>query len=132
MTWILDQERTMLRDSAQTFLGERAPVAHLRKLRDADDERGYSPDLWREFAAHLHWHLDLGEDCFDQMQVGTRTACRIQIDDVQSAVAQTYPTLRNGNRIRPIHAHGVGTSTLQLNDITLLQVDRGINNHARA
>src|SRR5918993_879272 len=51
MTWILDQERAMLQGSAQTFLGERAPVAHLRKLRDASDDRGYSPELWREFAA---------------------------------------------------------------------------------
>jgi acyl-CoA dehydrogenase len=50
MTWILDEQRRMLRDSAQSFLAERAPVAHLRKLRDADDPRGHSPELWRGFA----------------------------------------------------------------------------------
>ena len=42
MTWILDEQRRMLRDSAQSFLSERAPVAHLRKLRDANDAAGYS------------------------------------------------------------------------------------------
>ena len=49
MTWILDEQQRMLRDSAQAFLRERAPVAHLRKLRDANDGHGYSPALWRGF-----------------------------------------------------------------------------------
>jgi len=49
MTWVLDEERRMLRDSAQTFLAERAPVSHLRALRDAADAVGYSPALWRAF-----------------------------------------------------------------------------------
>ena len=50
MTWILDEERRMLRDSAQSFLGDRAPVAHLRQLRDSADPKGYSPALWSAFA----------------------------------------------------------------------------------
>lgn len=50
MTWILDEQRRMLRDSAQSFLTERAPVSHLRKLRDSADAKGYSPALWTEFA----------------------------------------------------------------------------------
>ncbi len=49
MTWILNEERRMLRDSAQSFLAERAPVAHLRQLRDSADPIGYSPDLWKQF-----------------------------------------------------------------------------------
>ena len=49
MTWVLDEERRMLRDSAQTFLAERAPVSHLRALRDANDAAGYSAALWRDF-----------------------------------------------------------------------------------
>ena len=39
----------MLRDSAQNFLGERAPVSHLRALRDARDAHGHSAALWRAF-----------------------------------------------------------------------------------
>ena len=49
MTWVLDESRRMLRDSAQTFLAERAPVSHLRALRDAGDATGFSPALWRDF-----------------------------------------------------------------------------------
>ncbi len=49
MTWVLDEQRRMLRDSAQSFLSERAPVAHLRKLRDANDPTGHSAQLWRGF-----------------------------------------------------------------------------------
>jgi alkylation response protein AidB-like acyl-CoA dehydrogenase len=49
MTWVLDEQRRMLRDSAQAFLAERAPVSHLRALRDAADTMGYSPALWRAF-----------------------------------------------------------------------------------
>jgi alkylation response protein AidB-like acyl-CoA dehydrogenase len=49
VTWILDEQRRMLRDSAQNFLSERAPVSHLRALRDANDAHGHSPVLWRAF-----------------------------------------------------------------------------------
>jgi len=49
MTWVLDEQRRMLRDSAQSFLSERAPVAHLRALRDAHDAAGYSAALWHGF-----------------------------------------------------------------------------------
>jgi acyl-CoA dehydrogenase len=50
MTWVLDETKNMLRDSAQAFLRERAPVAQLRALRDSADARGYSPALWQAFA----------------------------------------------------------------------------------
>ena len=50
MTWILQDERRMLRDSAHAFLAERAPISHLRKLRDSADAQGYAPALWTEFA----------------------------------------------------------------------------------
>jgi len=49
MTWTLNEERRMLRDSAQSFLADRAPVAHLRRLRDGADATGYSPQLWAAF-----------------------------------------------------------------------------------
>src|SRR4051812_47688744 len=40
----------MLRDSARGFIGDKAPVGHLRQLRDAKDATGFSRDLWRSFA----------------------------------------------------------------------------------
>lgn len=50
MPLYLDDEQTMLRDTARDFIGEAAPVAHLRALRDADDATGFSRDLWKRFA----------------------------------------------------------------------------------
>jgi acyl-CoA dehydrogenase len=50
MTWILDEQRQMLADSARDFFAGRAPVSQLRALRDGNDARGYSPGLWRAFA----------------------------------------------------------------------------------
>ena len=50
MALVLNEEQTMLRDSAQSFLSENAGVAQLRRLRDERDARGYAVDLWRGFA----------------------------------------------------------------------------------
>jgi alkylation response protein AidB-like acyl-CoA dehydrogenase len=50
MPLLLTDEQAMLRDSVRGFLGEKAPVAHLRALRDGRDEIGFSRTLWREFA----------------------------------------------------------------------------------
>jgi acyl-CoA dehydrogenase len=49
MVWILDEQRRMLRDSAQNFLTERAPVSALRALRDRRDAQGHDATLWRAF-----------------------------------------------------------------------------------
>ena len=48
--WNLDEQRSMLRDSARSYLGEQQPIAVLRKLRDTHDELGYSPEGWKAFA----------------------------------------------------------------------------------
>jgi alkylation response protein AidB-like acyl-CoA dehydrogenase len=50
MALILNEEQTMLRDSARSFLAENAPVAQLRALRDGRDADGYSRPLWQAFA----------------------------------------------------------------------------------
>ncbi len=50
MPLVLTEEQEMLRDSARGFLDEKAPVAALRKLRDSNDETGFSRDLWKEMA----------------------------------------------------------------------------------
>jgi alkylation response protein AidB-like acyl-CoA dehydrogenase len=43
-------DQTMLKDSVAPFIAEAAPVAHLRTLRDGNDEVGFSRDLWKQFA----------------------------------------------------------------------------------
>lgn len=50
MALILNEEQSQLRDSAQSFLSDKAPVAHLRKLRDDRDPAGFSRELWKGFA----------------------------------------------------------------------------------
>jgi alkylation response protein AidB-like acyl-CoA dehydrogenase len=45
------EEQESIRQAARGFVRERAPVAHLRSLRDARDPLGYSPDLWRDLAS---------------------------------------------------------------------------------
>jgi alkylation response protein AidB-like acyl-CoA dehydrogenase len=50
MALVLNEEQSMLRDSARGLISDKAPVAHLRQLRDAKDEIGYSRDLWKAFA----------------------------------------------------------------------------------
>jgi len=50
MPLILTEEQEMLKESAQRFLEETAPVSALRKLRDERSEDGFSRALWKEMA----------------------------------------------------------------------------------
>lgn len=44
-----NDDRAMLKDSVAPFMAERAPVSHLRSLRDNADSSGFSRDLWAQF-----------------------------------------------------------------------------------
>jgi alkylation response protein AidB-like acyl-CoA dehydrogenase len=50
MPLVLTEEQSMLRDSARGLISDKAPVAHLRALRDSKDATGFSRDLWKVFA----------------------------------------------------------------------------------
>ena len=50
MALVLTEEQSMLRDSARGLISDKAPVSHLRQLRDAKDETGFSRELWKNFA----------------------------------------------------------------------------------
>jgi len=50
MPLVLNEEQSMLRDSARGLISDKAPVSHLRQLRDSKDATGFSRDLWRSFA----------------------------------------------------------------------------------
>ncbi|MGJ4959002.1 acyl-CoA dehydrogenase family protein [Bradyrhizobium sp. HKCCYLRH2015] len=50
MPLLLTEEQSMLRDSARGLINDKAPVSHLRKLRDVRDETGFSRELWATFA----------------------------------------------------------------------------------
>ncbi|MBX9797634.1 acyl-CoA dehydrogenase [Sphingomonas sp.] len=62
MPLYLTEEQTMLRDTARDFVGEQAPVSHLRALRDANDADGFSRDLWKQFAEMGFTGILIGED----------------------------------------------------------------------
>jgi alkylation response protein AidB-like acyl-CoA dehydrogenase len=50
MPLVINEEQSLLRDSARGFLAKNAPVSHLRKLRDSRDKTGFSSTLWKQFA----------------------------------------------------------------------------------
>ena len=50
MPLVLTEEQSMLRDSARGLISDKAPVAHLRSLRDSKDATGFSRDLGKAFA----------------------------------------------------------------------------------
>ena len=50
MPLYLNEDQTMLRDTARDFVADAAPVSHMRKLRDDKDATGFSRDLWKQFA----------------------------------------------------------------------------------
>jgi alkylation response protein AidB-like acyl-CoA dehydrogenase len=62
MPLYLNDEQTMLRDTARDFVAEHAPVSHMRKLRDANDAAGFSRDLWKSFAEMGFTGILIGED----------------------------------------------------------------------
>ena len=61
MALIYNEEQLMLKDAARTFLRERAPISHLRALRDAGDETGFSRDLWAEMC-EMGWSAILVDE----------------------------------------------------------------------
>ncbi len=50
MAMILNEDQSMLRDSARDFMASEAPVAHFRKFRDMGCKDGFSHALWKQFA----------------------------------------------------------------------------------
>jgi alkylation response protein AidB-like acyl-CoA dehydrogenase len=51
---ILTEEARMVRETALDFFKQRSPITALRKLRDDNDQVGFSRDLWRQMA-DLGW-----------------------------------------------------------------------------
>jgi alkylation response protein AidB-like acyl-CoA dehydrogenase len=62
MPLYLDDDQTILRDTAREFVSEQLPVGHLRSLRDADDATGFDPAKWRQFAEMGFTGILIGED----------------------------------------------------------------------
>ena len=65
----LNEEQQMLQDSAAEFLQQRAPVAHLRAVRDEAMAGGYDPALWQEMV-ELGWSAILVEEAYGGLEYG--------------------------------------------------------------
>lgn len=69
MALVLDEEQQMLKESAQGFLSEFAPVAELRKQRDAGSETGYADNLWSQMA-EMGWAAILVPEAYGGLEFG--------------------------------------------------------------
>ena len=69
MAMIINEEHKMLKESAQGFLAEFAPVSALRKLRDEGSDVGYSVDLWRQMV-DMGWAAILIPEAYGGLEFG--------------------------------------------------------------
>ena len=69
MALVLTEEQSMLRDAARGFLSERAPVSHLRQIRDSGNEDGFSRDLWAEMV-EMGWTAILVPEQYGGLEYG--------------------------------------------------------------
>ena len=44
---VLNEEQTMIRDSAKSWVQEKSPVTAFRKLRDSGNPDGFDRAIWR-------------------------------------------------------------------------------------
>lgn len=62
MPLYLNDDQTMLRDSAREFLKSEAPVSHMRKLRDENCKDGFRHALWKQFGEMGFTGILIGEE----------------------------------------------------------------------
>lgn len=74
---ILNEEQNMLKDSARDFCTASAPIAQLRKLRDADDPDAFDRDTWKSMVelgwSGIPWPEDYGGLAFGYKGLGVVT-----------------------------------------------------------
>ena len=54
MELVLNEEQTMLDQTAKSFIKDNSPITRMRKLRDDGDPLGYSKEMWKKMA-ELGW-----------------------------------------------------------------------------
>jgi len=69
MALVLNEEQQMLKESAQGFLAEFAPVAELRKQRDTGSETGYADNLWGQMV-DMGWAAILVPEAYGGLEFG--------------------------------------------------------------
>jgi len=69
MALVLNEEQQMLKESAQGFLAEFAPIAELRKQRDAGSQTGYADNLWGQMT-DMGWAAILVPEAYGGLAFG--------------------------------------------------------------
>ena len=69
MAYVLNEEQSMLKESAKEFLKSNAPVAQLRELRDKRDELGYNKSTWQQMIEMGWTALNIPEE-YEGMNFG--------------------------------------------------------------
>src|SRR5262245_16705950 len=77
MSMILNEEQTMLKETAKDFCGKNAPISQLRKLRDSDNAQGFDGDTWSKMVelgwAGIPWPEEYGGLAFGYKGLGVVT-----------------------------------------------------------
>jgi len=69
MALVINEEQQMLKESAEGFLAEFAPVAELRKQRDENSEKGYADNLWLQMT-DMGWAAILVPEAYGGLEFG--------------------------------------------------------------
>ena len=73
MALVLNDDEKMMRDMAEGFFADKAPVSALRKLRDSDDATGFDRDLYSEMASMGFTGIVIPEE-YDGIDMGFQAA----------------------------------------------------------
>ena len=69
MAMVINEAQQMLKESAQGFLAEFAPIAELRKQRDAGSQTGYADNLWGQMT-DMGWAAILVPEAYGGLEFG--------------------------------------------------------------
>jgi alkylation response protein AidB-like acyl-CoA dehydrogenase len=69
MALVINEEQQMLKESAEGFLAEFAPITELRKQRDSGSKKGYSDDLWQQMV-DMGWAAILVPETYGGLEFG--------------------------------------------------------------
>lgn len=69
MALVINEEQQMLKESAQGFLAEHAPLSEVRKQRDAGSAAGYADNLWPQMI-EMGWAAILVPEAYGGLEFG--------------------------------------------------------------
>ncbi|MEL7028778.1 MAG: acyl-CoA dehydrogenase [Pseudomonadota bacterium] len=89
MALILNEEQQLLREAAQGFLSDAAPVDQLRRLRDEGNEDGFDRDTWKAMA-EMGWAGVLTPEAHGGVEMGYVAAGLIAEEMGRTLTASPY------------------------------------------